>query len=106
MVTIQKPAKCKSCGAPVLWLTHRGTGKAMPIDVEPSEDGNVILFGHPTGNTGTVTFTAFKVLSGEPLAQYRENHTQLRTSHMATCPQAADFRKPKGAEPVQQELMG
>jgi len=36
-------SKCKSCGAPIVWATSAKTGKAMPIDVQPSGTGNIVL---------------------------------------------------------------
>lgn len=97
-------SKCASCGAPVLWLNHRDTGKPAPIDVSPSENGNVILFGVAEGPTDDPVWTGYAVLAGEQLEQYRANQTPLRTSHLATCRDAVKFRSPKSTEPIQMEI--
>lgn len=35
---------CRSCGAEVLWAKTRA-GKAMPVDPEPTAEGNVLVGG-------------------------------------------------------------
>lgn len=35
--------RCSSCNAPIEWATSAATGKAMPIDAEPVDDGNIVL---------------------------------------------------------------
>lgn len=67
-------AQCKSCGASIQWMVSEG-GKKIPIDADPSPDGNLILFGtgaHPVP----------KLWTGD---RYK--------SHFATCPNAAQHRK-------------
>lgn len=85
-----KQSVCRSCGAPLKWITSRN-GKKMPCDAEPipywqgtsenlfQEDGTMIrcsLQGTPGMQIGTA---------------YR--------SHFSTCPDADRFRKPKEAPP-------
>lgn len=67
-------AHCKSCGAPILWRVTEG-GKSIPLDVEPSDDGNLVLFG-----TGAHPLP--KLWTGD---RYK--------SHFATCPNADQHRK-------------
>lgn len=69
-------AKCKSCGAPIIWRVTEG-GKSIPVDAEPSADGNLIFFG-------TSAHPVPKLWTGD---RYK--------SHFATCPNAAKHRKPK-----------
>lgn len=73
--------KCRSCEAPVIW-TVTVKDKRMPVDAEPSPDGNVELTPTPVG---------------PPLATV---HAQpplgvddLRLSHFATCPDAKDWKR-------------
>ena len=69
--------KCRSCGAPMLWVTT-AKGKAMPIDSEPCEDGNVDI------STGRAVYVkAGETLPGIPLYK----------SHFASCPNAKQHRK-------------
>lgn len=74
--------RCRSCGAPIFWATTR-MGKTMPVDAQPTRDGNV----------------AITRLSGEWLAtvvraKQRELFRRERyTSHFATCPNAKQHRK-------------
>lgn len=74
-------AKCKSCGAPVIWA-KTAAGRLAPYDAAASRDvpkGYRIVAGvseYVKDNTGTMF----------PLEP-------LHTSHFATCPNAARHRK-------------
>jgi len=76
---------CRSCEAPVIWaMTERG--KLMPVDAEPSKDGNVQLKPR---------------VAVAPLAEVLSvakcfGKTQLRLSHFVKCPQAKQWRTPRG----------
>lgn len=71
---------CRSCGARIIWATTEH-GRAMPVDAEPSEHGNVEL----------------RSRAADPLAvvvskERRAGRTDLRTSHFTTCPQRDRWR--------------
>lgn len=73
-------ANCKSCNAEIEWVESERTGKPMPLDAGPIENGNlVVVNGRARG------FTA------EDVRLARER----RRSHFASCPNAADFRGKK-----------
>ncbi len=36
--------RCKTCNQPIMWATT-AAGKAIPLDVEPVPDGNLVLDG-------------------------------------------------------------
>lgn len=59
------PQTCRSCQAPIIWATTT-RGKSVPIDAEPSEDGNLTVID------GVVHFSK---LAGQK--HYK--------SHFATC---------------------
>lgn len=71
---------CRSCDAPVIWATTT-KGKAMLVDAEPSDDGNVEL-ALRDGRAVATVLTGPSLLEGP-----------LRTSHFATCPQADQWRQ-------------
>lgn len=78
------PGNCRSCGAPVLWVrTERG--KLMPLDVFPSDAGNVSI------DTPDQRAT---VLTGLFLENARRGHATLYKSHFASCPKADEHRQP------------
>lgn len=78
-------ARCKSCQASIMWARSSSTGRLMPLDAEPSMDGNIAI-----GGNGEAV-----VLAGDKLA----NHKGLRhKSHFATCPNAKGHRKSTNAE--------
>jgi len=71
---------CSSCGAPIVWATM-ATGSRMPVDFEPSEGANVVLFDGPSGLMGVV-------VHGNAFA-----HKPRHRSHFATCPNADEHRR-------------
>jgi len=75
-------SKCASCHASIYWASTR-IGRAMPIDAEPSDDGNVALVWSERLNRIVCHVVADRAGFGHP----------LRTSHFATCPDADRFRR-------------
>lgn len=78
-------ATCDSCAAPILWATT-SKGVAMPIDAEPSDDGNVLLA------VQTAALVA-AVLGVNQAAGARDNKVRLHRSHFQSCPDADRHRK-------------
>lgn len=83
-------AKCKGCGAEIIWIKMYGSNKRMPADPEPvnvlygegqekfvREDG-VVFIGRKIGDAWDDDPNA-KVMTGF-------------VSHFATCKKADDFR--------------
>ncbi len=80
---------CRSCGAPIRWA-KTAAGKRMPLDVEPTRDGNVQL-GWVGGEQVAIVLTreadrAGCLVDGIP----------LYLSHFVTCPDSAALRRPSG----------
>lgn len=71
-----RPGKCRSCGAPVLWVVMAPSGKWNPLDEAPRADGNVIEEG------------------GRARIATAEDQGSVRyASHFATCPNAGQHRR-------------
>jgi hypothetical protein len=66
-------ANCRSCGAEILWVISKASGKAMPLDVPPEKRAIIVEVDK----------------HGIPVTEIREAYT----SHFATCPQANDWRR-------------
>lgn len=79
-------SRCRAtdCQRPILWV-RTATGKPMPLDPDPVDDGNVIV----VRGIAHVYRDAAAAREATPL--YPD--LPLRKSHHATCPAAADFRK-------------
>lgn len=73
--------RCRSCHAPILWAESVGSHKRMPLDAAPSPEGTVYLSAEPDGKTYA------RVMN-------KGRFPEMRTSHFATCPDAAKWRKP------------
>ncbi len=76
------PARCRSCDAPIRWATATTTGRRMPIDAEPTADGNVTVH---RGDDGQAVATVHPA-GVTPLGT-------RWTAHFATCPAAAEHRR-------------
>jgi hypothetical protein len=84
-------AKCKSCGARILWTTT-AKGAAMPVDFEPVEKGNVAL--EPTADGWASRHVSADELAANAFeASNADERLVVRLSHFVTCPNAATHRK-------------
>lgn len=84
------PTDCRSCGAPIrLLVTEAGwrssPPKMMPIDVEPVEDGNVVII--PANGAIPARAKVLKKGQEPPPGALRYK------SHFATCPDAGKWRR-------------
>lgn len=84
--------RCTSpaCRAPVIWA-ETASGKRMPLDPTPSNDGNVVVFA--AYDSDGAPFLRCNVLRHTQLSGARAAGQTLRTSHFKTCPDAARHRK-------------
>lgn len=78
-------SRCRSCNAPVMW-TVLPTGRRMPVDPHPVEDGNVKV---DTGRYHTSGGHPADVLDSREVA---EDDGPLYESHFRTCPDADKWR--------------
>lgn len=77
-------SQCTSCKKPIIW-TVTDRDKRMPVDAQPSDAGSVAL-----------SIQDGVVRSRVVPAKLRFGRTNLRTSHFATCSNAAGHRRPQG----------
>ena len=74
-------SRCRSCRAEIIWVITARGGRRMPLDAEPTPDGNVIF-----DTTGRAA-----VVSGETLATLRPEIKRYMPHH-ATCPHADQWK--------------
>jgi hypothetical protein len=76
--------KCRSCQAPVVFVRTAASGgaKSMPLDVEPTDAGNVWL--NEKGQAVVVG-----------AATPAPDGARMFLSHFATCPNRAEHRRSK-----------
>lgn len=83
-MTAYETEPCKTCDRPMIWtVTERD--KRMPVDAQPSDTGTVAL----STQNGVVRSRVLPV-------KLRFGRKDLRTSHFATCPDAAKHRRRGG----------
>lgn len=85
-----KAQRCAKCPTQIVWAESDSTGKPMPVDAAPAENGNVRLVEYPDGVTATV-------LAKAEAERARANGERLHLNHFVTCARASEFRKPKVA---------
>lgn len=73
---------CSTCERPLLWAWSEH-GKRIPIDPEPTTDGNIVLRRIATGADSVA----------HVLGRDEETDEERYTSHFATCPQADTHRR-------------
>lgn len=81
-------ASCKSCGAPVIWVSLLPAKRTAPLDRETSITGNIRMLGTRNAVAEVVKKTDLEAERAKG---------PLYTSHFATCPNAKQHRKPEGA---------
>lgn len=80
-------AECRSCGAPIRWVTTV-KGKHIPLNRQPDPDrGNVRRVGTHAGADARA-----QVLGDVEAAAAREIGEPLWLAHFATCPNADGHR--------------
>lgn len=73
---------CQRCHARVVMARHVRTKKPAPIEVEPSDDGNI-----------SITGDEYEVVPEAERAIYKQRGFPLRKNHFATCEFAKSFAK-------------
>lgn len=76
--------RCRSCNAAIFYALSATNQHPMPIDSLPTGNGNLLV---RQGKKSTQLYA--KVVSKEE----RKTDEERYTSHFATCPQAAEWRK-------------
>lgn len=79
-------ARCRSCRAPVIWALTEAHRRRMPVDAEPTPDGNVLL-------TDDDPPIAQVLVPGQASLFTADNGAPTFTSHFATCPNADQHRR-------------
>ncbi len=80
--------QCRSCHQPIIWAITDRTGRPMPVDAEPPLSGGTVAL-RPRGPDER---PLAHVLTARELATTGFGRRDLRTSHLARCPQADKWR--------------
>lgn len=72
---------CRGCNQPMRWVTVSTTNRKMPVDYDPHEAGNVIVYANDRADVYRTTPTSIP------------DGATLHFSHFATCPKAEQFRR-------------
>lgn len=79
--------RCKACGAAIRWVVTYARDQRMPVDYDPHEDGNVVVYNH--GRADVYRDTPRSI----------PDTATLHFSHHATCPHADEFRGRPAPQP-------
>lgn len=81
-------AACTTCGAAIEWGRFAKSGTAVPLDVGPVSNGNLVVLMRDAGDVPLV-----RIASREELETAVDRNRELRRAHFATCPDAAKHRR-------------
>lgn len=81
-------AKCRSCGAPIIWIKTQG-GKSMPCDPD------LTMYWQKPGAAGKIVTPNGEVISCTFTGDMRHATGLGYVSHFSTCPHADQHRKRK-----------
>lgn len=76
--------RCRECDATIHWVTTERNGRPMPLDVDPVDNGNIVLVRTPRGIRARVFGVGITPDVPGP----------RRMSHHATCPAKAERLDP------------
>jgi hypothetical protein len=79
---------CRSCGAEI-WWAYTAQGRRVPLDADPTPSGNLYVVDVPDTPVED-PFVAVVTKYRQPPAG-----APLYQSHFASCPQAAQHRRPR-----------
>lgn len=86
----REPARCKSCDAPI-WWARSAAGALSPFDAEPSLEGKWVL----KWSAAAGEMQSEGAHNPERRAELEAAGRNLYVTHFATCPNAAEHRKPR-----------
>lgn len=75
---------CRSCGASIRWAITERSGKRIPVDPDPVDDGNLVLRDAGGGDVIASVVAPGELLLDDPGVRF--------VSHFATCPHADQHR--------------
>jgi hypothetical protein len=73
---------CRKCRKEIVMARHKRTNKPAPIEVSPSDDGNILI----TGDT-------YEVIPAAEREMVKRRGFVLRVNHFARCEFAKSFAK-------------
>lgn len=76
---------CRSCNARIVWARTAFNGTPMPIDVDPVDNGNILV--EEQEHSGRLTALVL------PPGDERIISETTYTSHFATCPDGDQWRR-------------
>lgn len=77
---------CEKCGAKIMMAKHVRTRNQAPIEVQPSDDGNILVTGE-----------SYEIVPVAEREKVKLRGFVLRKNHFATCTHAKLFAKKKPA---------
>lgn len=81
---------CRDCGRP-MWWARTENGRAMPLDVMPFDDGNVVIVGTVDIRNST---PLVHVLTKADRAEGTHDGRQRFKMHRATCGKQVELEQP------------
>jgi hypothetical protein len=83
---------CRSCGAEVEWVRFQHTGKLVPLDPAPRDDGNIVRTGERSWTRHSTEVDVVRLLNMAEPALPGIYPPERYVTHFTTCPDADSWR--------------
>lgn len=92
-------SECRACRREIEWVIVQETGRRMPLDPNPVDDGNVVKLGVTDAETGAAFVKVLRKNEQPTFPSIAQTvggiqpTQEVYRSHFSTCPGADEFRK-------------
>lgn len=87
-------ATCQKCSARIIMARHKRTRNPAPIEVDPSDDGNILVTGDE-----------YEIVPKDERQKVRDRGFVLRKNHFATCRFAKSFSRAEQEKPLPENVV-
>jgi len=87
-------ATCQKCNAQIIMARHKRTRNPAPIEVDASDDGNILVTGDE-----------YEIVPADERQKAKDRGFVLRKNHFATCVFAKSFSRAEQEKPLPKNVV-
>lgn len=84
-----KRTQCRSCDAPIIWGVNVDSGKGIPLDPVPVQDGKLVECYDEVSRPDSDQIPVRHIRRDDQIEPWQTQYN----SHFSTCPDADDWRE-------------